>query len=181
MTIKCLSLPSSVDGLWPPAPVTQEVRTTQNVAFYKCKHCDRVKPGSCANFSFSDLDRSIKCDNRNCLKRSMSRDWKCACEENWYACAQHAKHVTGVCQPTQSHGPATGQTVNSESSKRKATKEPALDFESLLQDDLRRGRKRMSPDSVITLGDRAEPPQRQYKYGVILSERFGTSSSSRST
>ena len=152
-----------------------------NVAFYKCKHCDRVEPSSCASFQYLDLDKNIKCANRRCLKFSTVREWSCACGEYWFNCTQHAKHVVQYSQPAQSHGQATGQTVDSESSIRMAAREPAQDFNALLQEDLKRGRKRPRVDSVITLGDSAELPQRQYKYGVILSERFGVSSSSRST
>ena len=178
-TIKCLSPSSSVNDLWSPAPANQDVGTTRNVAFYKCKHCDRVEPSSCANFLFSDLDRMVKCGNRRCLKPSRSRDWRCACEEYWFTCAQHSQSVACGSQPTQSHGQATGRSATSEPPTRKAPKKFASDFQTLLQDDLKRGRKRQNANSVITLGDSpAEPPQRRPKLGAILSERFGTSSSS---
>ena len=64
-------------------------------------------------------------------------------------------------QPTRSHEQATGRTANSESSTRRAPKEPAHDFNALFQEDLRRGRKRPLAHSVITLSDSAGPPQRQ--------------------
>ena len=95
-------------------------------------------------------------------------------------CDQHAKHVSQGNQPTRSHEQATGRTANSECSTKRAPKEPAHDFNALFQEDLRRGRKRPLAHSVITLSDSAEPPQRQFKYGAILSEWFGTSIS-RST
>jgi hypothetical protein len=178
-TIKCLSPTGSVDDLWSPAPAKQEVGTALNVAFFKCKHCDRVEPSSCANFLFADLDRMVKCGNRKCLKPSRSRDWRCACEEYWFTCAQHSKSVACASQPTQSHGQATGRIVTSEPPMRKVPKKLASDFQTLLQDDLKRGRKRQHASSVITLGDSsAEPPQRRPKLGAILGKRFGSSSSS---
>lgn len=178
-TVKCLSPPYSVGVLWTPAPVNQDVGSAKNVAFYKCKHCDRVEPSSCASCTYSDLDRTVKCGNRRCLKLSRSREWSCACEVVWFTCAQHAKHVAcGSSLPSQSHEQATGRTVSSKSSNRVATKEAVTEYQSLLQDDLRRGRKRPNANPVITLGDSAGPPQRRPKLGVILSERFGTSSSS---
>ena len=163
--------------LWTPAPV-QGVGSAKNVAFYKCKHCDRVEPSSCAGFAYSDLDRTVKCGNRRCLKLTKSREWSCACEVNWFTCAQHAKHVVLGGQPTQCHEQATGQTVSSKSSKGVAAQKSAYDYHTLLQDDLRRGKKRSCTNPVITLGDSAGPPQRRPKLGVILSKRFGTSSSS---
>jgi hypothetical protein len=105
-TIKCLSPTSSVNDLWCPVPTNQEVGTIRNVAFNTCKHCDRVEPGSCANLLSPDLDRMVECGNRKCLKSSWSRDWRCACEEYWFTCAQHAKSVACGSQPTQSHGQA---------------------------------------------------------------------------
>ena len=100
-TIKCLGPSSSVNDLWSPAPANQDVGTTGNVAFYKCKHCDRVEPSSCANFLFSDLDRMVKCGNRKCLKPSRSRDWRCACEEYWFTCAQHSQSAACGSQPSK--------------------------------------------------------------------------------
>ena len=149
-----------------------------NVAFYECKHCDRVDPSSCASFQYLDLDKNIICANRRCLKFSKVREWSCACGEYWFNCTQHAKHVVQHSQPGQSHGQATGRTVDSESSIRMTAREPAQDFNALLQEDLKRGRKRPRVDSVITLGDSAGPLQRRPKLGAILSKRFGTSSSS---
>ena len=159
-TVRCLSPPNSAGILWTPAP-TLGVASSRNVAFYKCKHCDRVEPSSCASFQYNDLDRNLKCENRNCGKTSKVRDWSCACEEYWFTCAQHAKHVSQGSQPTRSHEQATGRTANSESSTRRAPKEPAHDCNALFQEDPRRGRKRPLAHSVITLSDSAGPPQRQ--------------------
>ena len=177
-TIDCSSPNNSVDDLWTLAPLTVDAEAAKNVAFYKCKHCDRVEPSSCANFLYSDLDRAVRCRSRNCLKLTRSREWKCACEVVWFTCAKHAKHVACGSLPAQSHEQATGRSVSSESScNKKAPKESATDFQSLLQDDLKRGRKRPNADFAITLGDSAMPPQRLPKLGAILSKRFGSSSS----
>ena len=51
-TVKRLSPPYSVGDLWPSAPPSDEFGSA-NVAFYKCKHCDRVEPSSCAKLSYS--------------------------------------------------------------------------------------------------------------------------------
>ena len=177
-TVKCLSPPNSVDDLWSPAPGLQEAGTATSVAFYKCKHRDRVEPSSCDSFLYSDLDRAVRCGNRRCLKLSKSREWSCACKGIWFTCAKHAKHAACGDLPTRGHEQATGRTVASESSGRRAPKVSASDFQTLLQDDLRRGEKRPRANSVITLGDFAEPPQRRPKLGAILSKRFGTSCSS---
>jgi len=176
-TVKRLSPPISVNMLWTPAPVAG-VGSAGHVAFYKCKHCDRVEASSCDNFQYDDLDKHIKCNNKSCKRISKVRDWCCACGESWFTCTQHAKHVVQGCLPPWYREQVTGRTADSESSIKRAPRRTAHEYHELLQDDLRRGSKRPRVNSVVTLGDPAELPQRQVKYGVILSERFGASSSS---
>ena len=65
-TVKRLSPKNSASILWCLAPLC--VGISQNVAFYKCKHCDRVEPSSCAKFQYADLDCSLKCPTRKCNK-----------------------------------------------------------------------------------------------------------------
>ena len=174
-TVKRLSPQNNASNLWSLAPLC--VGTSQNVTFYKCKHCDRVEPSSCAKFQYTDLDCSLKCPKRKCNKLTEV----CACGEYWFTCAQHAKRAAWTDQPAQSHDKATGRTADSKSSKLKATKKPEHDYHVLLQDDLRRGRKRPLANSVVILDEPAVPPQHLRKLGVILSERFGFPSSSSSS
>ena len=178
-TVKRLSPQNNASILWSLAPLC--VGTSQNVTFYKCKHCDRVEPSSCAKFQYTDLDCSLKCPNRKCNKLTKVGDWVCACGEYWFTCAQHAKRAAWTDQPAQSHDKATGRTADSKSSKLKATKKPEHDYHVLLQDDLRRGRKRPLANSVVIFDEPAVPPQRLRKLGVILSERFGFPSSTSSS
>ena len=174
-TIKCLSPPISVEMLWTPAPVSG-VGSAKHVAFYGCEHCDRVEASSCDSFQYDDFDKHIRCNNMRCKRITKVRDWSCACGEPWFACTQHAKHVVQHSLPPQSHGQVTGRTADSKPSLKKAPR-TAHEYRELSQEDLRKSSKRPRADSVVTLGDLAELPQRPVKLGAILSKRFRISSS----
>ena len=163
--------------LWAPAPVSG-AGSAEHVAFYGCKHCDRVEASSCDTFQYDDLDKHFKCNNVRCKCISRVRDRIRACGELWFACTQHAKRVVQHSRPLWNHERVTGRTADSKSSLKRAPRRTAHDYRELLQEDLRRGSKRPRADSVVTLGDPAELPQRQVKLGAILSKRFGASSSS---
>jgi ribonuclease HI len=170
-TIKTLS-PTPADSLWASAPLS-DVGPTETTKFYSCRNCDKVEPSTCGHFQYLDLDCKLKC--MHCRKQSSVCNWKCACGIRWYVCALHCKGVGTSNVLPQSHVQAHGQALSSRGTKRVAF-EPASSYQELLQEDLRRERKRAchNPVTVVTLGDLAGSSSGPTKLGPILSKRFGS-------
>ena len=140
--------------------------------FYECKSCNKVEPSTCKEFQYHDLDLRRKCFH--CKKHSEVKEWRCSCGVRWYLCPTHRKDSQVIPTSPHSHVQAKWQASSSDSRKRKAEVDTS-DFEVLLEEDLRRERKRVAvtPARIITLGDVVLSSQGPTKLGPILSRRFG--------
>ena len=171
-TIITLSHAHTTGPDWDAAPAgsSAPLVTTQ---FYECKSCNKVEPSTCKEFQYLNLDCRRKCFH--CKKLSEVKDWRCSCGVRWYLCQTHRKDSPDnrTASP-QSHVRAKWQTSSPESQKRKAEVSTS-EFEALLEEDLKREKKRFAirPAGIITLGDVVLSPQGPEKLGPILSRRFG--------
>ena len=170
-TIATLGHAPPTNGGWDAAPhgISVPVATTH---FYKCKLCNKVEPSTCKEFQYHDLDLKHKCFH--CTRSTEVKVWCCSCGDRWYLCPIHRKASGTRSDSTREHVQAKWQASSSTSLKRKAESSTS-NFGALLEEDLKRERKRARNKlaETITLGYLASSSQGPVKLGPILSRRFG--------
>ena len=110
-------------------------------AFFKCPHCKKVEPSTCAAFQHIDLDKTQKCTA--CKHFSAVKLWKCSCGKAWHLCQMH-KHTPAPHQHNATMHPLNGQpSYPASASKRKRELPPnyLLSYDEMLAEDFRTKQK----------------------------------------